>query len=964
MVALPALILPTLLAGTSAQAQTASQPAPAQSAAPQPGPKPAPAQPAPAQPTPAQPSPVQPASAPAADAPMTNAPVAAIGSPTAAVSAQGVSTTPAASTSQVVVQGIPGETAPGTTIVHDAKGKEIVVVAEKIPGQVEAAQPPIAVMDEEDIQAYGVNSITDLLDAISPQTGTGRGRGATMPVILVNGQRISSFREIRDYPPEAIRRIEILPEEVALRFGYPPDQRVVNFILKDFFRSKVGELEFSEPTRGGTSTTSGQANLLTINKGKRLNISLRADYTSPLTDAERGVQETPSSIPTVSTDPQPGNYRSLVDSTHDYTLNTTYTMPLSKKPLSGTITINGTLARTDTTALNGLNTATVTDPTTGATVIRTFPGALTQFSRTDTYSAGLTLNKPVGLWNLQATFDGSHAEATTRTSNRADTSLFTDGVADGTYSATGALPTLADAGTTVATSNTNTITTLVTFNGRGIQLPGGRMGMTVKGGFTYTGLDSHSTSSLVPGSDLKRGDLSTGFNLAIPITSRKESFGAALGDITANLSGGIDKLSDFGVITNWSGGATWGITPKLSLQASYLFKQVAPTLANLGAAQTVSYNQTLYDFTRGESVLATVINGGNRNLLAENQNDLKLGINWTLPVIKNSNLIVEYFDNRTKNAPSTFPALTAAVLAAYPGRVVRDAGTGLITQIDETPVNIAFQHEKRIRWGFNLSGNLGKPLPPVRRRGMFGMGGPGDGGPPPGGGEGPPPGAGPGAGGGNGGNGGSSAGGGFGGGGGGGRGGGGGGFGGGPGGGGPGGPGGGGGGGRGGDNQRYPGRWNISLYHTYNFLDAVQLVQGGQTLDLLNGDTISSSGGVARHSLQLDAGGFYKGFGARLNGTWSSVTHIDASGAPGTSNLRFGATTTLNLRLFVDLGQQARLVKKSAFFKNARVSFAVNNLLDSVSKVTDGTGATPLSYQWPYLSATRRTLQIELRKMF
>jgi hypothetical protein len=113
-------------------------------------------------------------------------------------------------------------------------------------------------MDEEDIAAYGVNSISDLLDAISPQTGTGRGRGATMPVILVNGQRITSFRELRDYPPEAIRRIEILPEEVALRFGYSPDQRVVNFILKDHFKSKVGEIEFAEPTRAGTSTTKGR----------------------------------------------------------------------------------------------------------------------------------------------------------------------------------------------------------------------------------------------------------------------------------------------------------------------------------------------------------------------------------------------------------------------------------------------------------------------------------------------------------------------------------------------------------------------------------------------------------------------------------------------------------------------------------------------------------------------------------
>jgi hypothetical protein len=260
-----------------------------------------------------------------------------------------------------------------------------------------------------------------------------------MPVILVNGQRITSFRELRDYPPEAIRRIEILPEEVALRFGYSPDQRVVNFILKDHFKSKVGEIEFAEPTRAGTSTTKGQANLLTIDKGKRFNISLKADYTSPMTESERGVKQSTASTPTVATDPQPGDYRTLVDSTKDYTINATYTMPLSKKPMSGTFTVNGTAARTDTTSLNGLNTVTLTDPT-GATAIRTIPGALTQFSRTDTYSLGLGLNKPVGLWNLQATFDGSHAESTVRNSNRADTSSLSDAALAGTLSITGRCP--------------------------------------------------------------------------------------------------------------------------------------------------------------------------------------------------------------------------------------------------------------------------------------------------------------------------------------------------------------------------------------------------------------------------------------------------------------------------------------------------------------------------------------------
>ena len=111
---------------------------------------------------------------------------------------------------------------------------EILVVATRINGQIEAPQAPIAVLDEADIQALGASSVTELLDRVSPQTGSGRGRGGGgPPVILVNGQRITNFREMRNYPPEAIKRVEVLPEEVGLRYGLPPNSRVVNLILKD-----------------------------------------------------------------------------------------------------------------------------------------------------------------------------------------------------------------------------------------------------------------------------------------------------------------------------------------------------------------------------------------------------------------------------------------------------------------------------------------------------------------------------------------------------------------------------------------------------------------------------------------------------------------------------------------------------------------------------------------------------------
>ena len=74
---------------------------------------------------------------------------------------------------------------------------------------------------------------------------------ASAPVLLLNGQRISSFRELRDIPTEAIQRVDILPEEVALKYGYRADQKVVNIVLRQRFRSTAAQVGAGVATDGG-----------------------------------------------------------------------------------------------------------------------------------------------------------------------------------------------------------------------------------------------------------------------------------------------------------------------------------------------------------------------------------------------------------------------------------------------------------------------------------------------------------------------------------------------------------------------------------------------------------------------------------------------------------------------------------------------------------------------------------------
>jgi len=157
---------------------------------------------------------------------------------------------------------------------------------------------------------------------------------------------------------------------------------------------------------------------------------------------------------------------------------------------------------------------------------------------------------------------------------------------------------------------------------------------------------------------LRRGDAQAGFSLDLPITSRRERFGAGLGDLSLNLNGEAPSLSDFGQLAAYGAALTWAPLPKLTFAANYIASEKAPGLADLGAPVTVTTGVALFDFTRGEAVLATVITGGNPALLKERQRDIKLAANWDLPIGKETALLVEYLRNRSTSTTNAFPLLT------------------------------------------------------------------------------------------------------------------------------------------------------------------------------------------------------------------------------------------------------------------------------------------------------------------
>src|SRR6185437_16300501 len=128
---------------------------------------------------------------------------------------------------------------------------EIVVKGKPPRGSVVGDIPPDTVLHSRDVKSTGATNFDELLEAIAPNVGAARSSGTARPLVLLNGHRVSSYRELRDIPIEAVSRVDILPEEVALKYGYPPDQKVVNVVLQTGFTETVAQAAANKAAHRG-----------------------------------------------------------------------------------------------------------------------------------------------------------------------------------------------------------------------------------------------------------------------------------------------------------------------------------------------------------------------------------------------------------------------------------------------------------------------------------------------------------------------------------------------------------------------------------------------------------------------------------------------------------------------------------------------------------------------------------------
>jgi hypothetical protein len=155
------------------------------------------------------------------------------------------------------------------------------------------------------------------------------------------------------------------------------------------------------------------------------------------------------------------------------------------------------------------------------------------------------------------------------------------------------------------------------------------------------------------------------------------------------------------------------------------------------------------------------------------------------------------------------------------------------------------------------------------------------------------------------------------------------------------------------------------VFDTLYFTDQTLLQPGGPMLDLLAGSPSGQKGGQPLNAIDGQMGFTKGGYGARLNATWVEGTTVAGAGGLGPSGvLTFSDLTTINLRMFANLGQMPQVARKHPFFRGARVTLSVFNVFDQRLRVRDATGLTPLGYQPGLLDPTGRQVAIAFRKLF
>ncbi|MEG3163822.1 TonB-dependent receptor [Sphingomonas sp. PB2P19] len=806
---------------------------------------------------------------------------------------------------------------------------EIVIVGRR--GAVDTVFQPLATLDAQAISATGATGIGELLRTIRGVTQSGDGQE---PIFLLNAQRVSGYQEIGNLPPEAIEKVEVFPEPVALQYGYPPTRRIVNFVTKRRFHQLALKQAVGTSTRGGADNANAHSDFTRLHDDSRLTLSLDARHTDALLQSRRRVRPDPD-VPFDArgniTGLGPGGEIDPALSALAGQVVAIVPVPIAS-PSVGSVGLGSFVTQANQPRLFDLSPfhalAPSNDTFHGEAVIadRIGPrlsGALTltaDHSREVTVfgPASATLVVPAG--NPYSPFAQDVllqrylVEAPPLRQRTDTTTLHAGGVARGAWRGwqwdlTGTLDTLRKNGVVAKAIDVTRANaaiaaganpfrpldpdlvagrlvdrTIQSTYGAGakfvatnapLRLPAGRVTLTATVEAEKIGTDSRTRGATIASIAFGRGRIESAVALDLPITSRREDVWPWAGEVSANASAAVRQIEGFGTLSDRTLGLNWAPFTGLQLLAQYNRSAAAPTLDQLAAPQISAPQLSLFDFATGRSTLVTLFLGGNPALAAELRRTRSIGAT-VKPFAKSEIRIgATYEVADIRNGVQTIYALTPVTQAVLPDLFVRDA-SGTLVSVAFRPTNIFRERRRTLNLTLAANGQLGRAKPPAT-------------------------------------------------------------------------PGG-----------RLPDRPSFygGIGPTVRFSDRLELRPGAPTLDLLAGDTVT--GGTTQRLSGYGYGGLsYLGNGGTFDFYCTGSARV--RGAVAASTLRFEPLCKVNVTGSLSVHH---FLPHQDWARHLGFKLEIANITDARQRVRDANGVVPYRYQPDLLDAVGRSVILSLRKLF
>jgi iron complex outermembrane recepter protein len=807
----------------------------------------------------------------------------------------------------------------GGSRTAETSSNEIVVVGGRLTGEVSGSIEATQSFDSAALSGLGASNLADILNQLTAQTGGSQGRSGGGPIVLVNGRRIGSFDEVRNLPPESIQRIDILPEEAALRLGYAANSKPVNVVLKSSYRAATGELEDRVTTRGLRNDFNTELNAVDIAGDNRTTFNLQYQIGDAITEAKRNVERPvdakAASVGGLVSNPLGGFIPStsaliLAVPPTGRRLGDFLTIPVADTtgafhtlvPSTRQLTADGVFARAlggeKTLTLNGKFDRLIADDLLGPAILDTqiplgtgnpfaapvrLRRSLTDWPsvnrRTATNNIHLgAMLAGYGRWQWSVAFNFDKIDQERRRSGGVDSSLFQSAVNVGGVPDPFGVPLISQLLPRLesrSSSHDQLYSADLFTSGELFALGDGAVNLSLRGSLGREAISAEQSGFITK---LVREHAGGQASLDIPLLSGD----SAIGSLDAGINASADHFSDAGNTTSFGGTLNWKPAKTVSVLLAASRDQQVPGVSQLGATVETTPDAAFYDYSSGRSLIVSRIDGGNPTLGADKRKIFKAELGWK--PIKGLNATAAYTVLDDQGALFGFPGITSAVSSALPTRILPDV-TGAIVAIDARPFNAEREKRQELKLSLSFSKSFKQGAgPKVPGGGGFGGG------------------------------------------------------------------------------HAFGAQGSMlqfSLTDTIRLEDQLQLAAGAPPIDLIGANKLGDGLRIPRQRIEAQFSGTHHGFGLRSNAVWTSG---GAAGVGEAGQLNFDDRFAINMRLFYYPASNEKMAARMPWLKGVRLLFVIDNLFDSYQHVADRTGRTPFAFQRGLLDPIGRTFRISIRK--